>query len=101
MAVLADIKAKEHLVVAVHIASPRQHRLGRRSGVDCRQPRYEKTYPQHSRWSCPYRRSDGATRPGDTPGSFLRQGQQVIPDQATEQAPAGDDQRGSEEGGRS
>ncbi|GAA3451010.1 hypothetical protein GCM10018962_28430 [Dactylosporangium matsuzakiense] len=32
--------------------------------------------PQPSRWSCPYQRSVGATRPGDnTPGSCKRQGQ--------------------------
>jgi hypothetical protein len=77
VAVLANVEPEKHLVIAVHIASRDAVRPpGRQSGVDCRQPRYEETYPRTAGGRVPI--SGPPTPPGPAttpPGSCVRQGQ--------------------------
>jgi hypothetical protein len=84
---LADIQPEERAVLAVrHASVPCRGPRSLVRASDCRQPRYEETYP--AGWPGPYQRSADATRPGDntlrimpTTGavSHTRPGDRVVP----------------------
>src|ERR1700760_1329589 len=95
VAVLANVETKEHLQVAVHIASPRRH-LSARSPVRRRlsAATLRADLPNTTGRSCPYQRSIDATRPGDNTPRIIRTTgavSQARPDDRA--APGWDDQK--------
>jgi len=63
---LADVESYKDAELVMHARPPHRHHRGSAAGTapDCRQPRYEETYPEQG-WPGPYQRSADATRPGD------------------------------------